>query len=94
MHGHTNIKINTMCLNIFIHLFINNNQLDALNFLISLFQSSTCFEHMCSKHVEDWNKLIKKFSASNWLLLINKYIEMHDQQNIKKYLYTCLFGLS
>ena len=28
--------------------FININQLDALNFLISLFQASTCFEHMCS----------------------------------------------
>ena len=30
-----------------------------------------------SKHVEAWNKLIIKFSASN------KYIEMHGQQNIK-----------
>ena len=29
-------------------LFININQLDALNFIISLFQDSTCFEHMCS----------------------------------------------
>ena len=28
-------------------LFLNINQLDALNF-ISLFQASTCFEHMCS----------------------------------------------
>ena len=33
-------------------LFINIKQLDALNFIISLFQASTCFEHMCSKHVE------------------------------------------
>ena len=30
-------------------------------------------EHMCSKHVEAWNKLIIKFSASSWLILINKY---------------------
>ena len=30
------------------------------------------------------NKLIIKFSASSWLILINKYIEMHGQQNIKK----------
>ena len=30
-----------------IYLFININQLDALNFIISLFQVSTCFEHMC-----------------------------------------------
>ena len=29
-------------------LFININQLDALNFITSLFQASTCFEHMCS----------------------------------------------
>ena len=29
-------------------LFVNINQLDALNFIISLFQASTCFEHMCS----------------------------------------------
>ena len=27
---------------------------------------------MCSKHVEAWNKLIIKFSASSWLILINK----------------------
>jgi len=32
----------------FIYLFININQLDALKFIISLFQASTCFEHMCS----------------------------------------------
>ena len=50
-------------------LFININQLDALNFIISLFQASTCFEHMCSKHVEAWNKLIITFSASSWLIL-------------------------
>ena len=31
-----------------IYLFININQLDALNFIISLFQASTCFEHICS----------------------------------------------
>ena len=41
-------------------------------------------EHMCSKHVEAWNKLIIKLSASSWLILINKYIEMHGQQNIKR----------
>jgi len=38
------------------------NQLDAQNFCftISLFHASTCFEHMCSKHVEALNKLIVK----------------------------------
>ena len=70
-------------------LFININQLDALNFIISLFQASTCFEHMCTKHVEAWNKLIIKFSASSWLILINKYIEIHGQQNIKISLLAC-----
>ena len=40
-------------------------------------------EHVCSKHVEAWNKLIIKFSASSWLIL--RYIEMHGQQNIKIY---------
>ena len=30
------------------NLFLNINQLDATNFIISLFHASTCFEHMCS----------------------------------------------
>jgi len=48
------------------------NQLDAQNvcFTISLFHAPTCFEHMCSKHVEAWNKLTvkQKFCASSWLI--------------------------
>ena len=36
------------CFDTVYSLFININQLDALNFMISLFQASTCFEHMCS----------------------------------------------
>ena len=32
---------------------VNINQLDALNFIMSLFHASTCFKHMCSKHVEE-----------------------------------------
>ena len=43
--------------------------------------------HMCSNHVEAWNKLIIKFSASSWLILINEYIEMHGQQNIKTHFF-------
>ena len=37
-------------------------------------------EHMCSKYVEAWNKLIvkQKFCASSWLIT-----EMHGQQNVK-----------
>jgi len=30
------------------YLFLNINELDALNIIISLFQASTCFEHMRS----------------------------------------------
>jgi len=46
-------------------------------------------EHMCSKHVEAWNKLIVKqtFCASSWLITeiyICIYTEMHGQQNVKK----------
>jgi len=48
------------------------NELDEQNFCftISLFHASTCFEHMCSKHVEAWNKLNVKqtFCASGWLI--------------------------
>jgi len=42
----------TVHLSIFISMI---NQLDAQNFCftISLFHASTCFEHMCSKHVEE-----------------------------------------
>ena len=118
-----------------IYLFININQLDALNFIINLFQASTCFEHhvpivrranciiqhlvsshsvggspvhsplsvcapdghlqvwwyqmlyntiwppndkhMCSKHVEAWNKFIIKFSASSWLILTVWHLTTH-----------------
>jgi len=59
----------TVHLSIFISVI---NQLDAQNFcfIISLFHASTCFEHMCSKHVEAWNKHIvkQKFCASSWLI--------------------------
>ena len=30
------------------YIYININQLDALNFKMSLFHASICFEHMCS----------------------------------------------
>ena len=59
----------TVHLSIFISVI---NQLDAQNFCftISLFHASTCFKHMCSKHVEVRNKLIvkQKFCASSWLI--------------------------
>ena len=62
------------------------DQLDVQNFCftISLFHASTCFEHMCSKHVEAWNKLTvkQKFCASSWLIT-----EMDGQQNVKNWGY-------
>ena len=63
------------------------NQLDAQNFCftISLFHTSTCFEHMCSKHVEAWNKLIvkQKFYASSWLITeIYWYARSAKRQNL------------
>ena len=30
------------------YIYLNINELDALNFIMSLFHASTCFEHMCS----------------------------------------------
>ena len=29
------------------NIYLNINQLDALNFIMSLFHASTCFEHTC-----------------------------------------------
>ena len=46
----TAVKFNVVCILttcLHINLCININQLDALNFIISLFQASACFEHMC-----------------------------------------------
>ena len=30
------------------YIYLSINQLDALNFIMSLFHACTCFEHMCS----------------------------------------------
>ena len=49
------LKIIDVLLTVHLSIFISViNQLDAQNFCftISLFHASTCFEHMCSKHVE------------------------------------------
>ena len=43
-----------------IYLFLNINQLDALNFIISLFQASTCFEH---NQLDALNFIISLFQA-------------------------------
>jgi len=30
------------------YIYLNINQLDALNFMVRIFHASTCFEHTCS----------------------------------------------
>jgi len=71
----------TVQLSIFISVI---NQLDAQSFCftISLFHASTCFEHMCSKHVEAWNKLIvkQKFCASSWLITEINHLWIYIKQ--------------
>jgi len=50
-------------------------------------------EHMCSKHVETWNKFIERQNIL-CIKLVNyrdKYTEMHGQQNLKRmYEHGCL----
>ena len=69
----------TVHLSIFISVI---NQLDAHNFCftISLFLASTCFEHMCLKHVEARNKLTvkQKFCASSWLITEINTLKSHS----------------
>ena len=48
---------------------------------------SRCVGRVCGA---DGPSLLIKFSASSWLILRNKYIEMHGQQNIKKTVYSCI----
>ena len=42
----------------------------CFGFLTKPLYASTCFEHMCSKQIDAWNKLIVKqtFCASSWLI--------------------------
>ena len=40
--------------------------------------------HRLREDAENFSSIIIKISASSWLILINKYIEMYGQQNIKK----------
>ena len=45
--GETSCALHVVIRTLFLKfLFININQPDALNFIISLFQASTCFEHI------------------------------------------------
>ena len=51
------------------YLYLNINQLHALNFIMSLFHASTCFEHMCSSSGGQ-NCTIQPLVSSHW----NKWV--------------------
>jgi len=45
-------------------------------------------QHMCSKHVEAWNKrIVKQILCIELVNYWDKYTEMHGQQNVKKKLH-------
>ena len=60
----TCVIVSVMLINV-LNLFLNINQLDALNFIISLFQASTCFEHMRSSSGGK-NCIIQHLVSSHW----------------------------
>ena len=68
-HGASRLQLEELSRNLIlqylskIYLFININQLDALNFIISLFQASTCFQHMCSSSGGQ-NRIIQSLVSS------------------------------
>jgi len=50
-------------------------------------------EHMCSKHVEEWNKTCCQTNFGIKLVKYwDKYTEMHGQQNVNKKKITMLFA--
>ena len=49
------------------YIYLNINQLDPLNFLMSLFNASTCFEHMCSSS-EGQNCTIQSLVSSHVMI--------------------------
>ena len=58
---------------------------DIRDYIIQFWPSDD--EDMCSKHVEAWNKLIIKFSASRWLILRN-ILRCTVSKTLK---YNCMF---
>jgi len=46
-------------------------------------------EHMCSKHVEAYNKLIvkQKFCASSWLITKTNPTDMFSRKNVREVVY-------
>jgi len=52
-------------------------------------------EHMCSKHVEAWNKLVvkQKFCASSWLITVINKLRAEFQQNLWSGVWQCFSTL-
>ena len=68
------VLLTVLHLSIFISVI---NQLDAQNFCftISLFHASTCFEHMCSKHIScDYVPIIRRNNCILATLGICRYV--------------------
>jgi hypothetical protein len=57
-------------------------KLDALNFIMSLFHASTCFEHTCQ---ETKIVLYSLWYHHTYRWPSRAQVEMHGQQNIKIY---------
>ena len=61
--------LDTQCHGPILRIYLNINQLDALNFIMSLFHASTCFEHMRSSSGGQ-NCTIQPLVSSHW----NKWV--------------------
>jgi len=68
------------------YLFININQLDAPNLIISLFQASTCFEHMCSSSGGQ-NCIIQSLVSSHLIVLYSLWY--HHTYRCDDHTYRC-----
>jgi hypothetical protein len=53
-------------------LLLSIKQLDALNFIISVFQASTCFEHTCS--LSGGQKLYDTVSGINFCINLIQFL--------------------
>ena len=71
-----------------IYLFLNFNQLDALNFIISLFQASTCFEHMCSSSGG------QKITSSVYDYTVEDVEYICNSNSTLCFLYCCCYNVS
>ena len=73
--------------NIFVDLFINIKQLDALNCIISLFQASTCFEHMYSSSGGQNCIILSLVSSHKTILPSLRWVHVLEARRSFKYTY-------